>query len=100
MTESYKIDNDVLFRWIVGKIYSERKEGGETKEEGEKWKGVKERKNEKERMNGERKGKKEWREETIYKKDEVVERRKEKGSKIKVQSMYLHDVIFCHGTRL
>lgn len=51
-------------------------------------------------MNGERKGKKEWREETIYKGDEVVERRKEKGSKFRVQSMYLHDVIFCHGTRL
>lgn len=31
MTESYKIDNDVLFRWIVGKVYSERKEGEKTK---------------------------------------------------------------------
>lgn len=51
-------------------------------------------------MNGERKGKKDWREETTYKGDEVVERRKEKGSKFRVQSMYLHDVIFYHGTRL
>lgn len=31
-----KVDNDVLFRWIVGKVDSERKEGGKTKEEGEK----------------------------------------------------------------
>lgn len=100
MTESYKIDNDVLFRWIVGKVYSERKEGEKTKEEGEKWNDDKERKDEKERINGERKGKKEWREETIYKGDEAVERRKEKGSKFRVQSMYLHDVIFCHDTRL
>lgn len=54
-----KVDNDVLFRWIVGKVDSERKEGGKTKEEGEKWKGDKEREDEEERMNGERKGKKE-----------------------------------------
>lgn len=80
MTESYKIDND--FVGLLGKFIAREK-----KEKKQRRREKNEMTTRKERINGERKGKKEWREETIYKGDEAVERRKEKGSKFRVQSI-------------